>query len=73
MPARPARASSLAQTAPNVLQQQARFDAFLSQFNQERPHQALQMNQRETDGLQTPIDRWIRSADQSPTSQEDEA
>ena len=27
----------------NALQQQARFDAFLSEFNQERPHQALAM------------------------------
>ena len=30
--------------APNVLQQQARFDAFVERFNQERPHQALAMN-----------------------------
>lgn len=29
--------------AANVLQQQARFDAFVTQFNQERPHQALEM------------------------------
>jgi putative transposase len=29
--------------APNVLQQQARFDAFVERFNQERPHQALAM------------------------------
>ena len=29
--------------ATNVLQQQARFDAFVQQFNQERPHQALAM------------------------------
>ena len=27
--------------AANVLQQQARFDAFVTQYNQERPHQAL--------------------------------
>ena len=27
--------------APNVLQQQARFDAFVARYNQERPHQAL--------------------------------
>jgi putative transposase len=27
--------------APNVLQQQARFDAFVERYNQERPHQAL--------------------------------
>jgi len=29
--------------APNALQQQARFDAFVHRFNQERPHQALDM------------------------------
>ena len=29
--------------AANVLQQQARFDAFVTRFNQERPHQALAM------------------------------
>jgi putative transposase len=29
--------------APNVLQQQARFDAFVTRYNQERPHQALAM------------------------------
>ena len=29
--------------AANVLQQQARFDAFVERFNQERPHQALGM------------------------------
>ena len=29
--------------APNVLQQQARFDAFLDEYNHERPHQALDM------------------------------
>src|ERR671921_375179 len=29
--------------AANVLQQQARFDAFVDQFNRERPHQALAM------------------------------
>ena len=29
--------------AANVLQQQARFDAFVEQFNRERPHQALAM------------------------------
>ena len=27
----------------NILQQQARFDAFVSEFNQERPHEALDM------------------------------
>jgi putative transposase len=29
--------------AMNVLQQQARFDAFVERYNQERPHQALEM------------------------------
>jgi putative transposase len=29
--------------AANVLQQQARFDAFIERFNHERPHQALDM------------------------------
>ena len=29
--------------AANVLQQQARFDAWLTQYNDERPHQALGM------------------------------
>jgi putative transposase len=29
--------------APHVLQQQARFDAFVHQYNHERPHQALDM------------------------------
>lgn len=27
----------------NILQQQARFDAFVSEFNEERPHEALAM------------------------------
>ena len=30
--------------APNVLQQQARFDAFVQQYNHERPHEALAMH-----------------------------
>jgi hypothetical protein len=29
--------------APNFLQQQARFDAFLQEYNADRPHQALDM------------------------------
>src|SRR5262245_64507137 len=29
--------------AANILQQQAKFDAFLEEFNQERPHEALAM------------------------------
>jgi putative transposase len=39
--------------APNVLQQQARFDAFVERFNQERPHQAL--------GMKVPADLYARS------------
>jgi putative transposase len=37
----------------NVLQQQARFDAFVERFNHERPHQAL--------GLKVPADVYVRS------------
>jgi transposase InsO family protein len=29
--------------APNVLQQQAHFDAFLQRYNEERPHQTLDL------------------------------
>jgi putative transposase len=39
--------------AANVLQQQARFDAFVTRFNQERPHQAL--------GMKVPADLYARS------------
>ena len=39
--------------AANVFQQQARFDAFLERYNQERPHQAL--------GMQVPAERYARS------------
>jgi putative transposase len=39
--------------AANVLQQQARFDAFIEQYNQERPHQAL--------GMKVPGDLYARS------------
>jgi putative transposase len=39
--------------AANVLQQQARFDAFVDQFNRERPHQALAMK--------VPADVYTRS------------
>jgi putative transposase len=39
--------------AANVLQQQARFDAFVQQYNQERPHQALDMK--------VPADVFVRS------------
>jgi putative transposase len=40
--------------AANVLQQQARFDVFVDQFNRERPHQALAMK--------VPADVYTRSA-----------
>jgi putative transposase len=39
--------------AANVLQQQARFDAFIQRFNHERPHQAL--------GMKVPADLYSRS------------
>jgi putative transposase len=40
--------------AANVLQQQARFDTFVAQYNRDRPHQALQMK--------VPADLYRRSA-----------
>jgi putative transposase len=39
--------------AANVLQQQARFDAFVERYNAERPHQAL--------GMKVPADFYVRS------------
>jgi putative transposase len=39
--------------AANLLQQQARFDAFVQHFNEERPHQAL--------GMAVPADRYVPS------------
>jgi putative transposase len=39
--------------AANFLQQQARFDAFIAQYNEDRPHQALDM--------QVPAERYTRS------------
>ena len=39
--------------AANVLQQQARFDAFVERYNHERPHQAL--------GMKVPADLYTRS------------
>jgi putative transposase len=39
--------------AANVLQQQARFDTFVEQYNRERPHQALEMK--------VPADVYVRS------------
>ena len=38
------KAEATKPAAPNVLQQQARFDTFVARYNQERPHQALDMN-----------------------------
>jgi putative transposase len=40
--------------AANVLQQQARFDTFVAQYNRDRPHQALHMK--------VPADVYVRSA-----------
>jgi putative transposase len=40
--------------AANVLQQQARFDTFVAQYNRERPHQALEMK--------VPADVYVRSS-----------
>ena len=40
--------------AANVLQQQARFDTFIAQYNRERPHQALAMK--------VPADVYVRSS-----------
>jgi putative transposase len=40
-------------SAPNVLQQQARFDKFVTCYNRERPHQALAMK--------VPADLYVRS------------
>ena len=37
------KAEATKPAAPNLLQQQARLDAFLTRYNQERPHQALAM------------------------------
>jgi putative transposase len=39
--------------AANVLQQQARFDTFIAQYNRERPHQALEMK--------VPAEVYVRS------------
>ena len=39
--------------AKNLLQQQGRFDRFIEEFNQERPHQAL--------GMQYPSEVYLRS------------
>ena len=41
------------EVAHDPLQQQARFDAFIERYNQDRPHQAL--------GMQVPADVYVRS------------
>jgi len=48
------KAEATKPAAPNVLQQQARFDTFVARYNHERPHQAL--------GMQVPADLYTRSA-----------
>jgi putative transposase len=48
--------------AANVLQQQARFDAFLDRYNQQRPHQALGM--KVPAALYTPSPRVYRGLDE---------
>ena len=48
------KADATKPAASNVLQQQARFDTFVARYNQERPHQALEM--------QVPADRYARSS-----------
>ena len=47
------KAEATKPAAPNVLQQQARFDTFVTRYNQERPHHALDMH--------VPADRYTRS------------
>ena len=48
------KADATKPAAANVLQQQARFDTFVTRHNQERPRQAL--------GLKMPADVYTRSA-----------
>jgi putative transposase len=48
------KAETTRPAAPNSLQQQARFDRFVQRFNDERPHQALDMK--------TPASRYAPSA-----------
>jgi putative transposase len=47
------KADATKPAAANVLQQQARFDTFLTHYNQDRPHQAL--------GMKKPADVYARS------------
>ena len=48
------KAEATKPAAPNVLQQQARFDTFVTRYNQDRPHQAL--------GMKVPAELYTRSA-----------
>ncbi len=48
------KAEATKPAAPNVLQQQARFDTFVARYNPDRPHQALDMR--------VPADVYARSA-----------
>jgi putative transposase len=47
------KAEATKPAAPNVLQQQARFDTFVTRYNQDRPHQAL--------GMKVPAELYTRS------------
>lgn len=48
------KAETTKPAAANVLQQQARFDAFVARYNHDRPHQALAM--------QVPASQYVRAA-----------
>jgi len=48
------KADATKPAAPNVLQQQARFDTFVARYNQDRPHQAL--------GMKVPAELYTRSS-----------
>jgi putative transposase len=48
--------------APNVLQQQVRFDAFMHRYNTERPHQALDM--KTPAAIYTPSSRQYQGLDE---------
>jgi transposase InsO family protein len=59
------KAAATRRAAANVLQQQGRFDAFVDEYNRERPHQALAMkapadvyrpSARDYRGLEEPVD-----------------
>jgi transposase InsO family protein len=50
---RPLKREATKPAAANVLQQQARFDDFVTRYNTDRPHQAL--------GMKVPADLYARS------------